>query len=72
MQDPSDPQGPPLAQGGPLKQNPPRRQRQERTVYTRSQQEELDAYFQENRYPTFDERQELAQKLDLREQQLQV
>ncbi|XP_017356076.1 tetra-peptide repeat homeobox protein 1-like [Cebus imitator] len=72
MQDPRDPQGPPPAQGRPLNQNPPRRQRQERTVYTRSQQEQLEAYFQEKQYPNFDERLELAQKLDLREQQLQV
>ncbi|XP_064236847.1 tetrapeptide repeat homeobox protein 2-like [Aotus nancymaae] len=68
---PREVQGPPLARGRPLNQNPPR-QRQERTVYTRSQQEELEAYFQERQYPTFDERQELAQKLDLREQQLQA
>ncbi|XP_078216375.1 tetrapeptide repeat homeobox protein 2 [Callithrix jacchus] len=72
MQDPSDPQGPPRAEGGPLNKNPPRRQRQERTVYTRSQQEELEVHFLENQYPTFEERQKLAQKLDLREQQLQV
>ncbi|XP_032118730.1 tetra-peptide repeat homeobox protein 1 [Sapajus apella] len=64
--------GPPPAQGRPLNQNPPRRQRQERTVYTRSQQEELEACFQEKQYPTFDERLELAQKLDLEEHQVQV
>ncbi|KAK2088813.1 hypothetical protein P7K49_034720, partial [Saguinus oedipus] len=50
---------------------PPKRQRQERTVYTRSQQEELEAHFEESPYLTFDKRQELAQKLDLGEHQVQ-
>nr|XP_039321689.1 retina and anterior neural fold homeobox protein 2-like [Saimiri boliviensis boliviensis] len=67
---PGEVRGPPPAQG--LNQNPPRRQRQERTVYTRSQQEELEACFREKQYLSFDERQELAQKLNLREHQLQV
>ncbi|XP_009434218.3 tetrapeptide repeat homeobox protein 2 [Pan troglodytes] len=66
MQDPGHLQGPPLAL------DPPRRQRQERTVYTESQQKVLEFYFQKDQYPNYDQRLNLAEMLSLREQQLQV
>ncbi|XP_030798206.1 tetra-peptide repeat homeobox protein 1 [Rhinopithecus roxellana] len=52
--------------------DPPRRQRQERTVYTQSQQEVLESYFQNDQYPNYDKRLNLAKALDLKEHQLQV
>ncbi|XP_054321975.2 tetrapeptide repeat homeobox protein 2 [Pongo pygmaeus] len=66
MQDPGHLQGPPLAR------DPPRRQRQERTVYSESQQKVLECYFQKEQYPNYDQRVNLAEILSLREQQLQV
>ncbi|XP_072873349.1 tetra-peptide repeat homeobox protein 1 isoform X3 [Chlorocebus sabaeus] len=66
MQDPGHPQGPPVAP------DPPRRQRQERTVYTQSQQEVLESYFQNDQYPNYHKRQKLAEELGLKEHQLQV
>nr|XP_054959471.1 tetrapeptide repeat homeobox protein 2 isoform X2 [Pan paniscus] len=66
MQDPGHLQGPPLAL------DPPRRQRQERTVYTESQQKVLEFYFQKDQYPNYDQRLNLAEMLSLREQQLQT
>uniref|UniRef100_A0A2K6KRE1 Tetrapeptide repeat homeobox 1 n=1 Tax=Rhinopithecus bieti TaxID=61621 RepID=A0A2K6KRE1_RHIBE len=56
----------------PLAPDPPRRQRQERTVYTQSQQEVLESYFQNDQYPNYDKRLNLAKALDLKEHQLQV
>uniref|UniRef100_A0A2I3SFN5 Tetrapeptide repeat homeobox 2 n=2 Tax=Pan troglodytes TaxID=9598 RepID=A0A2I3SFN5_PANTR len=56
----------------PLALDPPRRQRQERTVYTESQQKVLEFYFQKDQYPNYDQRLNLAEMLSLREQQLQV
>ncbi|KAL4664438.1 hypothetical protein H8957_013196 [Semnopithecus entellus] len=55
----------------PLAPDPPRRQRQERTVYTQSQQEVLESYFQNDQYPNYDKRLSLAKTLDLKEHQLQ-
>ncbi|XP_058280796.1 tetrapeptide repeat homeobox protein 2 isoform X2 [Hylobates moloch] len=66
MQDPGHLQGPPLAP------DPPRRQRQERTVYTESQQKVLEGCFQEDQYPNYDKRLNLAETLGLKEQQLQT
>nr|XP_045236852.1 tetra-peptide repeat homeobox protein 1-like [Macaca fascicularis] len=66
MQDPGHRQGPSLAP------DPPRRQRQERTVYTQSQQEVLESYFQNDQYPNYDKRLNLAKALGLKEHQLQV
>ncbi|XP_070942380.1 tetra-peptide repeat homeobox protein 1 isoform X2 [Macaca nemestrina] len=66
MQDPGHRQGPSLAP------DPPRRQRQERTVYTQSQQEVLESYFQNDQYPNYHKRQKLAEELGLKEHQLQV
>ncbi|XP_023038029.2 tetra-peptide repeat homeobox protein 1 [Piliocolobus tephrosceles] len=56
----------------PVAPDPPRRQRQERTVYTQSQQEVLEIYFQNDQYPNYDKRLTLAKTLDLKEHQLQV
>uniref|UniRef100_A0A2K6RF30 Tetrapeptide repeat homeobox 1 n=1 Tax=Rhinopithecus roxellana TaxID=61622 RepID=A0A2K6RF30_RHIRO len=56
----------------PVAPDPPRRQRQERTVYTQSQQEVLESYFQNDQYPNYDKRLNLAKALDLKEHQLQV
>ncbi|XP_033085166.1 cone-rod homeobox protein isoform X1 [Trachypithecus francoisi] len=56
----------------PVAPDPPRRQRQERTVYTQSQQEVLESYFQNDQYPNYDKRLSLAKTLDLKEHQLQV
>ncbi|XP_012412478.1 cone-rod homeobox protein-like [Trichechus manatus latirostris] len=53
-------------------QVPPRRQRQERTVYTQEQQRELHAHFEKNKYPDYEERNALADKLGLREHKVQV
>ncbi|XP_064149230.1 tetrapeptide repeat homeobox protein 2-like [Loxodonta africana] len=53
-------------------QDPPRRQRQERTVYTPEQRRELQAHFEKNRYPDYEERKALAEKLHLREHKVQV
>ncbi|XP_011825282.1 PREDICTED: tetra-peptide repeat homeobox protein 1-like, partial [Mandrillus leucophaeus] len=58
--------------GPPLAPDPPRRQRQERTVYTQSQQEVLESYFQNDQYPNYDKRLNLAKALGLKEHQLQV
>ncbi|XP_055095232.1 tetrapeptide repeat homeobox protein 2 isoform X1 [Symphalangus syndactylus] len=66
MQDPGH------LQGRPLAPDPPRRQRQERTVYTESQQKVLEGCFQEDQYPNYDKRLNLAETLGLKEQQLQV
>ncbi|XP_050628326.1 tetra-peptide repeat homeobox protein 1 [Macaca thibetana thibetana] len=55
-----------------LAPDPPRRQRQERTVYTQSQQEVLESYFQNDQYPNYHKRQKLAEELGLKEHQLQV
>ncbi|XP_077836858.1 tetra-peptide repeat homeobox protein 1 isoform X2 [Macaca mulatta] len=66
MQDPGHRQGPSLAP------DPPRRQRQERTVYTQSQQEVLESSFQNDQYPNYHKRQKLAEELGLKEHQLQV
>ncbi|XP_033033326.1 tetra-peptide repeat homeobox protein 1-like [Trachypithecus francoisi] len=66
VQDPGHLQGPPLAP------DPPRRQRQERTVYTQSQQEVLESYFQNDQYPNYHKRLKLAEELGLKEHQLQV
>lgn len=65
----SDP-SPPLP-GSALSSRPPR-QRQERTVYSKEQQQELEKRFQMNQYPTYVEREALAARLNLREQQVQV
>nr|XP_028694927.1 tetra-peptide repeat homeobox protein 1 [Macaca mulatta] len=54
-----------------LAPDPPRRQRQERTVYTQSQQEVLESYFQNDQYPNYHKRQKLAEELGLKEHQLQ-
>nr|XP_024647645.1 tetra-peptide repeat homeobox protein 1 [Macaca nemestrina] len=61
-----EPSGPSLAP------DPPRRQRQERTVYTQSQQEVLESSFQNDQYPNYHKRQKLAEELGLKEHQLQV
>uniref|UniRef100_A0A2K6DJ59 Tetrapeptide repeat homeobox 1 n=1 Tax=Macaca nemestrina TaxID=9545 RepID=A0A2K6DJ59_MACNE len=55
-----------------LAPDPPRRQRQERTVYTQSQQEVLESSFQNDQYPNYHKRQKLAEELGLKEHQLQV
>lgn len=57
--------------GSALSSRPPR-QRQERTVYSKEQQQELEKRFQMNQYPTYVEREALAARLNLREQQVQV
>ncbi|KAI5936004.1 Homeobox protein goosecoid-2 [Manis javanica] len=56
--------------GSALSSRPPR-QRQERTVYSKEQQQELEKRFQMNQYPTYVEREALAARLNLREQQVQ-
>ncbi|XP_025224722.1 tetra-peptide repeat homeobox protein 1 [Theropithecus gelada] len=56
----------------PVAPDPPRRQRQERTVYTQSQQEVLESYFENDQYPNYHKRQKLAEELSLKEHQLQV
>lgn len=50
----------------------PRRRRQERTVYSAAQRAELEQFFAENQYPTYQERETLAARLSLQEHQVQV
>ncbi|XP_037371440.1 tetrapeptide repeat homeobox protein 2-like [Talpa occidentalis] len=56
----------------PQSSSPLKRRRQERTVYTAEQQQELKKYFKTNRYPTYQDRQALADRLMLQEHQVQV
>lgn len=62
----------PLWPGPPLSTIPPRRQRQERTVYSAEQRQELEQFFGRNQYPTYQERETLAARLNLQEHQVQV
>nr|XP_044616216.1 cone-rod homeobox protein-like [Equus asinus] len=58
--------------GPPPSPRPPRRPRQERTVYSKEQQQELESSFQTNKYPTYEDREALAARLALQERQVQV
>ncbi|XP_070355643.1 tetrapeptide repeat homeobox protein 2 [Equus asinus] len=66
MQEPGSLRGPPPSP------RPPRRPRQERTVYSKEQQQELESSFQTNKYPTYEDREALAARLALQERQVQV
>ncbi|XP_008591365.1 PREDICTED: retina and anterior neural fold homeobox protein 2-like [Galeopterus variegatus] len=56
----------------PSSQVPQRRQRQERTVYSALELLELERKFEMNKYPTYQEVQALADRLHLKERQVQV
>lgn len=51
---------------------PPNRQRQERTVYSKEQLEELKEAFLKNEYPSYQDRLRLAARLHLDEHRVQV
>lgn len=51
---------------------PLRRLQQERTVYTKKQQEELEKFFRKTKYPTYQEHVALAEKLNVQYHQIQV
>ncbi|XP_071076607.1 tetrapeptide repeat homeobox protein 2-like [Desmodus rotundus] len=51
---------------------PPKRQRRQRSVYSVVQRDELERFFQNNHYPSYEERETLAARLNLQEQQVQV
>ncbi|XP_076986573.1 tetrapeptide repeat homeobox protein 2-like [Tamandua tetradactyla] len=57
----------PSASSAPL-----RRRRQERTVYSRQEQQELESHFANCKYPAYEERKALAVRLHLNEHQVQV
>ena len=48
------------------------RQRQQRSVYSVEQRDELERFFQNNHYPSYEERETLAARLNLQENQVQV
>ena len=51
---------------------PPNRKRQERTVYSKEQLEELKEAFLKNEYPSYQDRLRLAARLHLDEHRVQV
>ncbi|XP_036983396.2 tetrapeptide repeat homeobox protein 2-like [Artibeus jamaicensis] len=60
------------SEGFSLPPKPPKRQRKQRTVYSVEQQKELETFFQNKHYPSYDERETLAARLNLQEQQVLV
>ncbi|XP_053524243.1 tetrapeptide repeat homeobox protein 2-like [Artibeus jamaicensis] len=58
--------------GFSLPPRPPKRRRKQRTVYSVEQQKELETFFQNERFPSYNERETLAARLNLQEQQVQV
>ncbi|XP_045686634.1 homeobox protein ESX1-like [Phyllostomus hastatus] len=60
------------SEGFSLPPKPPKRRRHPRTVYSVAQLEELESFFENNHYPSYEERETLAARLNLQEQQVQV
>ncbi|XP_071076185.1 tetrapeptide repeat homeobox protein 2-like [Desmodus rotundus] len=65
-------QKPTSSEGFSLPLKPPKRRRQQRSVYSVVQRDELERFFQNNHYPSYEERETLAARLNLQEQQVQV
>ncbi|XP_066122781.1 tetrapeptide repeat homeobox protein 2-like [Saccopteryx bilineata] len=66
MQEPEFPEGFSPSLG------PPKRKRQQRTMYSAEQRQELEEFFASKLYPTYEEREALAAKLNLQENQVQL
>ncbi|KAK1330007.1 hypothetical protein QTO34_010191 [Cnephaeus nilssonii] len=66
MQEPESPTGAPRS---PIR---PKKRRQKRTVYSMEQRLQLEGFFKVKQYGTYEERETLANKLNLQEQQVQV